>query len=378
MPEIGFTNARLVLSDEVVVGSVSVVDGSIASVDQGSAAPAEDLEGDYLLPGLIELHADHFESHYRPRQGVIWNALAALQSHDAQVAGAGITTVFDAIRIGSDPELGDMDTDVAAQVGAVEAAGDGDWLRAEHFVHLRCELPSADCFAQFDRYCQRPVVRLASLMDHTPGARQYVTLAHYVAYYQKKLRLTDAEMRRFIEDRQAEQARHSDENRSRILQRGRHVGLSFASHDDATLAHVEEALADGVAIAEFPTTLEAARAAHGGGLAVLMGAPNVVRGGSHNGNIAAADLAHAGLLDVLSSDYIPFALLLAPFALASGNDAITLPEAINLVSRNPARAAGLDDRGEIAVGKRGDLVRVRVVDGLPIVRAVYRQGRRVS
>lgn len=378
MPDLCFTNARLVLADEVVAGSVSLAGEWIASIDQGRAQNAEDLDGDYLLPGLIELHTDHFESHYRPRQGVTWNPLAALQSHDAQIAGAGITTVFDAIRIGSDPDIGDMDADVAAQVGAVEAAGDSDRLRAEHFVHLRCELPSADCFAQFDRYCQRPAVRLASLMDHTPGARQYVTLEHYIAYYQKKLRLSDSEMQRFIRDRQAEQVRHSDANRAAILERGHEVGLPFASHDDATLAHVEEALADGVAIAEFPTTLEAARAAHGGGLAVLMGAPNVVRGGSHNGNIAAADLARAGVLDVLSSDYIPFSLLLAPFALASGDDAIALPTAIGLVTRNPARAAALEDRGEIAPGKRADLVRVRVVDGLPVVRAVYRQGRRVS
>ena len=376
MPDPAFSNARLVLADEVIRGSLSVAGDLIASIDHGHASQAEDVDGDYLLPGLVELHTDHFESHYRPRPGVTWNPLAALQAHDAQVASAGITTVFDAIRIGSDPEVGDMSYDVAAQVGAVEAASGDDRLRAEHFVHLRCELPSSDCYGQFDAHCERSVVRLASLMDHTPGARQYTTLDHYWAYYQKKLRLSDDEMQRFIDERQADGARYSGVNRARIVGRGREVGLAFASHDDATLDHVEEALNDGVAIAEFPTTLEAARAAHGGGLAVLMGAPNVVRGGSHNGNIAAADLAAAGVLDVLSSDYIPFALLLAPFMLAAGN-AMTLPQAIGLVSRRPAGAAGLDDRGELAPGKRADLVRVRLVDGVPVVRAVYRQGRRV-
>jgi alpha-D-ribose 1-methylphosphonate 5-triphosphate diphosphatase len=378
MREINFTNARVVLGDEVITGTVSVRDGLIAAIDTGAVVHAEDLEGDYLIPGLVELHTDHYENHYKPRPGVRWNAMASLQAHDAQVAGAGITTVFDAIRIGSDPETGDMTEDVAAQVGAIEAADGTDRLRAEHFVHLRCELPSADCYEHFDAHCARHVVKLASVMDHTPGARQYVTLDHYVAYYQKKMRFSDAEMAQFISDRQTERDRYSDKNRAAILKRGREVGLAFASHDDATLAHVEEALRDNVSIAEFPTTLDAARAAHQGGLAVLMGAPNVVRGGSHNGNIAAADLARDGVLDVLSSDYVPFSLMLAGFLLPEQVDTITLPEAIATVTRNPAKAAKLDDRGEIAVGKRGDVVRVHTESGLPIVRSVYRQGKRVS
>jgi alpha-D-ribose 1-methylphosphonate 5-triphosphate diphosphatase len=378
MSEASFRNARIVLGDEVITGSLSMQDGLIHGYDLGGLAHGEDLEGDYLLPGLVELHTDHFESHYRPRPGVTWNAHAALLSHDAQIAGAGITTVFDAVRIGSDPEIGDMTEDVAAQVGAVEAAAGERRLRAEHFVHLRCELPSPDCYDHFAAHCDRPVVRLASVMDHTPGARQYTTLEHYVSYYQKKLRLSDAEMAQFIRDRQAECAKYSGGNRKRILERGREIGLAFASHDDATPAHVEEALRDDVSIAEFPTTMEAAKSAHAGGLAVLMGAPNVVRGGSHNGNIAAADLAREGVLDVLSSDYIPFALMLAPFLLPEQIEGLTLPQAIATVTRNPARAAKLEDRGEIAEGKRADLVRVHLEGGMPIVRAVYRQGRRVS
>jgi alpha-D-ribose 1-methylphosphonate 5-triphosphate diphosphatase len=378
MPEIAFTNARIVLGDEVIDGSLSVKGQLIDSVDQGSASHAEDLEGDFLIPGLVELHTDHFENHYRPRPGVTWNSMAALQSHDAQIAGAGITTVFDAIRIGSDPEIGDMTADVEAQVGAIEEADGQDRLRAEHFVHLRCELPAADCYDHFEAQAARPVVKLASVMDHTPGIRQYVDISHFITYYKKRMRLSDAEMQEFIDSRIAEHDRNSDRNRALILKRGRELGLAFASHDDATVGHVEEALADGVSIAEFPTTIEAAQAAHEGGLAVLMGAPNVVRGGSHNGNIAAADLARAGVLDVLSSDYVPFALMYAPFLLPERVEGISLPEAISTVTRNPAKAAKLDDRGEIVAGKRADLVRVSVQGGMPVVRAVYRQGRRVS
>jgi len=379
MSELAFRNATIVLGDEVVTGSVLVRDGAIAAIDSGSAGIGEDLEGDYLIPGLVELHTDHFENHYRPRQGVTWNALAALQSHDAQVAGAGITTVFDAVRIGSDPETGDITEDVKAMVEAVAHADADDRLRADHYIHLRCELPTPDAAEHFEANCENPIVGLASLMDHTPGQRQYTTLEHYIAYYQKRLRLSDAEMARFIAERQAQHDLHAERNRARILARGRALGLAFASHDDATPAHVEEAARDGLSIAEFPTTMEAAQASHAAGMAVLMGAPNVVRGKSHNGNISAAELAKAGVLDVLSSDYVPFALLQAAFLLPEYAETIALPEAVAMVSARPAAAAKLDDRGEIAIGKRADLVRVRRRPGdVPVVRGVWRQGKRVS
>lgn len=378
MSEFALANARIVLADEVVTGSVLVRDGIIAAIDTGTVRAGEDVDGDYVIPGLVELHTDHFENHYRPRPGVTWNAIAALQSHDAQVAGAGITTVFDAVRIGSDPETGDITADVRAMVDAVAEADASDRLRADHHIHLRCELATPDVAQQFEDNCSNPIVGLASLMDHTPGARQYTTLEHYIAYYQKKLRLSDAEMAQFIADRQAERDKYADANRAAILKRGREIGLAFASHDDATVAHVDEAVRDGMAIAEFPTTMEAARACHAAGLAVLMGAPNVVRGQSHNGNISAAELAKAGVLDVLSSDYVPFALMYAAFLLPERADNISLPQAIGMVTSRPAAAAHLNDRGEIAVGKRADLVRVQRTDPVPVVRSVWRQGKRVS
>jgi len=378
MSELVLSNARIVLANEVVTGSVLVRDGVIAAVDTGASRLGEDVEGDFVIPGLVELHTDHFENHYRPRPGVTWNAIAALQSHDAQVAGAGITTVFDAVRIGSDPETGDITADVRAMVDAVAEADATDRLRADHHIHLRCELATPDVAAHFEENCANPIVGLASLMDHTPGARQYTTLEHYIAYYQKKLRLSDAEMAQFIADRQAERDKYADANRTAILKRGREIGLAFASHDDATVEHVDEAVRDGMAIAEFPTTMDAAKACHAAGMAVLMGAPNVVRGKSHNGNISASELARAGVLDVLSSDYVPFSLMYAAFLLPEVADNITLPDSVGMVTSRPAAAAHLNDRGEIAVGKRGDLVRVRRTDPVPVVRGVWREGRRVS
>lgn len=378
MQELALTNARIVLADEVVSGTLLVREGRIAAVDAGASTKGEDMEGDYLIPGLVELHTDHLENHYRPRPGVFWDPLAALHAHDAQIAGSGITTVFDAVRIGSDVDLPDMLSHAQRLVGAVRTGREAGWLRAEHFIHLRCELPSHDVVAHFDALADHPSTRLASVMDHTPGQRQFRSLDAYKAFYARQMGSTEAELQAYLDARQSEHEQYSTANRQALVERARRLGIALASHDDATLAHVEEAEADGVAIAEFPTTLEAAAAAHDAGLAVLMGAPNVVRGRSHSGNVSATDLVAAGLLDILSSDYVPFALLQAAFVLPSRVAGLDLPRALATVTRNPARAAGFDDRGEIAPGKRADLVRVAAHGPLPAVRGVWREGRRVS
>ena len=378
MTEAAFTNARIVLADEIVTGSLLVRDGKIVSLNSGAGGAGEDMGGDYLIPGLVELHTDHLENHYRPRPGVFWDPLAALHAHDAQIAGSGITTVFDAVRIGSDVDLPDMLTHAQKLVTAVRAGGDAGWLRAEHYIHLRCELPSHDVVAHFDALADHPSTRLASVMDHTPGQRQFRSLESYKVFYARQMGGTPEEAQAYIDARHTEHERYSAPNRQALVARARKLGIALASHDDATLAHVDEAEADGVAISEFPTTLEAASAAHAAGLSILMGAPNVVRGKSHSGNISATDLVAAGLLDILSSDYVPFALLQAAFVLPSRVAGLDLPRALATVTSNPARAAGFDDRGEIAPGKRADLVRVAAKGPVPAVRGVWREGQRVS
>ncbi|MVT00225.1 alpha-D-ribose 1-methylphosphonate 5-triphosphate diphosphatase [Devosia marina] len=378
MSETVFSNAQIVLPDQVIRGSIVMRDGRIAEIDAGSSRVGDDIEGDFLIPGLVELHTDHLENHYRPRPGVFWDPLAALQAHDVQIAGSGITTVFDAVRIGSDNDLPDMLSHARHLVDAVRAGGAAGWLRAEHFIHLRCELPSHDVVDHFDALANHPTTRLASVMDHTPGQRQFRSLDAYKRFYAKQMGRSPEELQSYLEARLAEHKRYSTPNRQAIVSRARAMGIALASHDDATLAHVEEAEADGVAIAEFPTTLEAASAAHEAGLAILMGAPNVVRGKSHSGNISATDLVEAGLLDILSSDYVPFALLQAVFLLPQRIEGLALPAALATVTANPARAAGLEDRGEIVTGKRADLVRVAAQAPLPVVRGVWREGRRVS
>lgn len=371
-------NARLVLEDEVVTGSVLLRDGLIADVGGASEAPGDDMAGDYLLPGLVELHTDHLEGHYAPRPKVRWNPFAAVQAHDAQIASSAITTVFDALRVGNTDGDHDLVTDdMVVLAEAIQSGMATGRLRADHFLHLRCEVSSPDCLEAFERLGGKQGVRLASLMDHAPGQRQFANLDAYKVYYQGKLKMTDDEFAAFCDMRVDQSRQNSDHNRGAIAEIARQRGIVLASHDDATRDHVDEAEDNGVRVAEFPTTEAAARSSHERGMAVLMGAPNVVRGGSHSGNIAAQRLAELGLLDILSSDYIPFSLIQATFQLAETVDGISLPEAVGMATHQPARSVGLDDRGVIAVGKRADLARVRVQDGIPVVRTVWRQGERV-
>lgn len=375
-----FTNARVVLADEVVHGTVAVADGVIKDISESDThlSVAEDLEGDFLLPGLVELHTDALETHMTPRPGTDWPATAAVVAHDNQLAAAGITTVLDAIALGAI-----MDTSVRVRrltemVESLAEARDAGLLRADHHLHLRCEVTYADLPELFDALVVHPMVRLVSLMDHTPGQRQFVKESKYREYYQGKHKLSDEEMDRFTEARRADQVKYGEKYRRHVVDVCRGRDISLASHDDATESHVAEAVDDGVVIAEFPTTVDAAKASHENGISVMMGGPNVVRGGSHSGNVSARDLAAHGYLDILSSDYVPSSLLHAAMILPDVVDGITLPQAIRAVTKTPAEGAGLPDRGEVAIDKRADLIRVHPHAHHPVVRGVWREGRRVA
>ncbi|UVO18040.1 alpha-D-ribose 1-methylphosphonate 5-triphosphate diphosphatase [Stutzerimonas stutzeri] len=373
------SNARLVLADQVIHGSLLIRDGVIADIAAGASSlpQAQDLDGALLLPGLIELHTDNLEKHMSPRPGVDWPSASAVLTHDAQIVAAGITTVFDALSIGDINPKGKRMQQLGVMLEAIAAAEAAGQTRAEHRLHLRCEVSHPQCLALFRELVEQPLVQLVSVMDHAPGQRQFARMEKYREYYMGKYHLSPAEMDTFVSEQLANSARHSDQQRAAIVDICRSRELALASHDDATLDHVEESAGYGMAIAEFPTTFEAAEASHARGLKVLMGAPNIVRGGSHSGNIAAADLAQRGVLDILSSDYYPASLLQAALGLAEQDNGYDLPRAIATISLAPARAAGLDDRGEIAVGLRADLVQAQVHKGQPVIGQVWRQGRRV-
>lgn len=373
-----FSNARIVLEDSIVQGSVVVRDGKIAEITEGKSEVGEDFEGDYLIPGLVELHTDHLEAHYSPRPGVRWPMTAAIQAHDAQVVTSGITTVFDCLRMGSDEDGGFKQGEMRTMADALAGAAKENRLRADHRIHLRCEVSTDNVLDHFHEFENDPQVGLVSLMDHAPGQRQFQTMEQYTLYYQTKRGLSDAAFAEFCARQQALSAKYAGPHRTAIAKSCNERGIAIASHDDATLDHVEESIGFGVKLAEFPTSFVAAEASHSSGLSVLMGAPNIVRGKSHSGNIAAKDLAAKGVLDVLSSDYVPFSLIHAPFVLADEVETINLPKAIAMVTATPARAVNLTDRGRIAPGLRADLVRVERHEGIPVVRSVWREGKRVA
>jgi alpha-D-ribose 1-methylphosphonate 5-triphosphate diphosphatase len=373
-------NATLVLPDRVVEhGWLAASDGVIVEIGEGRPPESGlDCGGDTVLPGLVELHTDHLESHYSPRPKVRWNPLAAVMAYDAQIASAGITTVFDSLRAGTDADSASLGDDLLVLADAVETARLAGVLRVEHRTHLRCDLSSEDVLDQTEAFAAERPIHLISLMDHTPGQRQFTSVAAWKAFYQRRGAKTEAELDRFIELRTAARDRYADVHRRRLVQLAAERGTVLASHDDADEGHVAESAADGVRIAEFPTTMAAARASRAAGVAVMMGAPNVIRGGSHSGNVAAADLAREGLLDILSSDYVPASLLMAALDLPHRAPGITLPQAVATVTVNPARAVGLDDRGALAPGLRADLVRVARLGDAPFAREVYRAGRRIA
>ncbi|MBB6259522.1 alpha-D-ribose 1-methylphosphonate 5-triphosphate diphosphatase [Paenochrobactrum gallinarii] len=377
MTETVLKNARLILADEIVSGSVQFRNGVITDISSNGSAVGEDMAGDYITPGLVELHTDHLEGHYAPRPKVRWNPIAAVQAHDAQIASSGITTVFDALRVGLDAETEIGIADMRKLAQAIKQGVQDERLRADHFLHLRCEVSADDCLDAFHYFDNEPLVRLASLMDHAPGQRQFVDVETYKVYYMRKLKTSEEEFRRYCNKRMDDSKRNSDKNRKALSALCRERNIILASHDDATLAHVEEAVEQGIRIAEFPTTHVAAEASKKAGLSVLMGAPNIVRGGSHSGNVAARDLASTRNLDIISSDYIPSSLMQSAFHLTLDVPNVSLPEAMRMISYNPAQKVGLTDRGEIKLGKRADLVRVKLVDNIPIIRTVWREGSRV-
>ncbi|WP_312596176.1 alpha-D-ribose 1-methylphosphonate 5-triphosphate diphosphatase [Stutzerimonas nitrititolerans] len=377
--EIVLTNARLVTAERVIDGTLVIRDGLIAKVEEGrSQLPhAQDLDGDYLLPGLVELHTDNLEKHMSPRPGVDWPSASAVLTHDAQIVAAGITTVFDALSIGDIKPGGQRMQQLPVMLEAIARAAEAGETRAEHRLHLRCELCHPDVLSLFRDLVEHPLVQLVSVMDHSPGQRQFALEAKYREYYRGKYHLSEAEMDAFTIEQKLNSQKYSDRHRRAVVEECRVRGLAVASHDDATLAHAQESATYGMTIAEFPTTLEAARASHELGLKVLMGAPNIVRGGSHSGNIAAVELAAANVLDILSSDYYPASLLQAAVMLAGQDNDYDLPKAVATVSRLPAQAAGLHDRGEIRVGLRADLLQARIASEQPLVRQVWREGQRV-
>jgi alpha-D-ribose 1-methylphosphonate 5-triphosphate diphosphatase len=376
MTEAIFTNYRLQLPEAEVLGTLVVRDGIIAEVQPGVVAQGHNGDGDYLLPGLVELHTDNFEQRLSPRPKVRWPMDVAAVYHDRDLAAAGITTVCDAIAVGDITPTSMRMTQFGPMINTIHQGQIDGRFAVDHRLHLRCELAYEHVHEVAATYADHPLLSLISLMDHTPGQRQFAQVEKYKEYYQGKHGVASDEMEDFIQARLDAQQRHADENRRKLVELTQKHQICLASHDDATPEHVQEALQDGAEIAEFPTTLDAAKEAHHHGLQVLMGAPNLILGQSHSGNVSAMELIKRDLADIISSDYVPQSLLQAMFLIAQQQP---LYKAMALFTLNPAKAIGLDgDRGSLKVGKRADFVTVHHDGVVPRFTSVHRQGQRIA
>ena len=374
------TNARIVTTTEVFSGTIVLSDGVIKSISHGqsSVPSAEDFEGDLIIPGLIDIHTDNLEKHAEPRPGVKWPFTAALATHDQQLYSAGITTVLDSLSVGDfyeEDEKSGRNGTLQQAVSTLEEAQSAGLLHADHYLHVRCELSTSNVIESFLHFADDSFVKLVSVMDHTPGQRQWSNLEKWAQFNKKRFGNNDQARNEFLQHRLQMQEKYSEPNRIQLIEECKRRNLPLASHDDTTLEHVIEAHEVGIEISEFPTTIEAARKAHSRGMKNVMGAPNVVLGGSHSGNVAAIELAKEGLLHGLASDYVPISLLHGAFLLCEQSD-MTLPQSIATVTKEPAEMIGLSDRGEIATNKRADLVRIKEWHHMPMIRGIWRNGQR--
>ncbi|MGV3549374.1 alpha-D-ribose 1-methylphosphonate 5-triphosphate diphosphatase [Rhizobium sp.] len=364
------SNGRIVTPEREFRGAISLSNGAIAAVDETATIDGTDLEGDYLLPGLIDIHTDHFEKHAIPRPGVVWNLTSASATHDSAMIAAGTTTVFDSLLAGGAGNATRRDL-LTHAVKALDDAREGQLLRADHILHIRCDIVEKQSIVLLEKLLDNPHLRFVTIIDDLP---QREDPARAASVHEKRRGLPKGSLTVPFPPTEDEDFDGAPARRERIISLCKARNIPFANHDDTKAAHVEEAAALGARISEFPLTTEAALAARRHGQKIICGAPNLVRGKSHNGSISVAELARADMLDVLCSDYIPSSILQAVFLLASPEFGWSLSRAVALATSAPAEMFGLGDRGAIRAGLRADLIRVRIIDGLPTVHTVWRNG----
>jgi len=382
---------RVVLADRVLDhGSLRVEDGRIAEIRDVPVAGA-DIEGHglILMPGMIDMHGDMIERELEPRPNVRMPMEVGLRDLDRKLAGTGVTTAFAALSFSPGSTYGHLRSfdHTSAMIRALRARRDD--LLVDHKVHARFEVTFPDALNVVKDLIADGLVDLISLCDHTPGQGQYRDLERHAASLARSKGISLEDASAAVEKRIQERKASTGDLQATLEAITTHCalhGVPLASHDDDTVAKVDLMHRLNVRISEFPVTEEAARHAHALGLVNAMGAPNALRGMSYSGNLSAREAHELGLLDILAADYHPSALLPAVLILAKTNPA-GLPGATRLTTLNPARALGLEDRGEIREELRADLliaddsdfgfVRMTISNGrviysdgsLPVVRA---------
>ena len=372
------TNAKLILPDLVINGGwVAIEDGVIRGIGSpGEHLPRSsqrfDVAGKFLLPGIVDLHCDMIEKMTQPRPGVEIAPGIALHATDRLLLGCGVTSELHSLSLDDDefgPRSDRFVSDFLARLSRERHCG------ARHLLHARVEVSSERGLPALRAIINNPLLRLISIMDHSPGQGQYTSEAAFRTYVARSSGRGDAEIDAILARKRDLQ--HDTPTRiAQVIALAAAHNIPLASHDDDTPEKVADWAAQGLRISEFPTTLAAARAAHQAGLAVGMGAPNLLRGRSSGGNLSALTAIEAGVVDWLCADYYPAALLPAAFMLAE-RGILSLPAAVALITRNPAHAIGMGHQiGSIAVGLSADLLLVEPTPD-PVVRQVFVAGRPV-
>ena len=389
MQSFSIVNATVVLPDRVVDGGAVLVKGGlIADVATGAAALNEqpehriDAEGTYLLPGIVELHNDGYEFELNPRPGANIPPPLAFASFERRLVGAGVTTEFHAISFMNRPSTGrSVSAAERASTYIAELRQDG-FRPVDHQILHRLDVWSPDVLDMVFASVDRMPVRYLSLNDHTPGQGQFRDVDGYIARmkaYEQTRGAAPLDVDGMLQTiaRRAADTETLPAIYGRLRAEHERQPLIVATHDDDSAQKVDFGWNLGARVAEFPVTVEAARRQRELGMPILVGAPNIVRGGSQSGNLDARELIQLGLADIICADYHAPSLLPSAFRLVN-EGMMDLPSAIRMLTLNPARAVGLTDRGAIESGLSADLLIARLDRaGFPCVEQVFRAGRQV-
>jgi len=359
---------HIVRPDGVRKGNITIEDGVIVAMDEAerSDGPADiDAEGCWVLPGLIDLHCDAIEKEVEPRPNTLFPMDMAFLQFERKLAGHGITTMLHSLSLGVGLSL--RGEHLVSDMIDLIASMRMERAMIRHGVHLRYEVSHLTGFDLARRLLAEGMLDYVSLMDHAPGQGQYHRPGAFERYVMKNQGVGVDEVATIVEELQERRSRVDWSKLKALTANAREAGIAVASHDDDTAEAVDRSLGFGATVSEFPLNLETAHYASRQGMGVCVGAPNIVRGGSHDGNLKASEAIREGAADILCSDYHPASLLHAIFRLES--EGIPLAQAVNMATLQPAKVLGRDgELGSLETGKRADAIVVEKIRGIPVVR----------